>query len=297
MGNSYKYTVAGHTFCISLPNGFDPETFLAPYVPFTETGADALPVINLKVEIVETLRSVVTGQVKEVFNDEAPYFWLFEQDGKFLYGFSYTKKAPNCIVATSDDYSEAVVYVSEAYAQKLMEFALSNAIMLLYTFRTSGQDTLMVHASVIKYKGRGYMFLGKSGTGKSTHSSLWLKHIEGTELLNDDNPVVRVIDGQAYVYGSPWSGKTPCYKNDFVPLAGIVRLSQAPYNKITRLVPLLAYTAFMPSCSCMRWEPSATNALHKSVEKVISAVKCWHLECLPDEEAARVCCAAVEVKE
>ena len=297
MGNCYKYTVAGHTFCISLPEGFDSQTYLAPYAPFAEGDADVVPVINLRVEIVESLRDVAVGQVKEIFNDEAPYFWLFESEGKYSYGFSYTRKSPNCIVVVSDDYSDAVVYVSKANAEKLVEFALSNAMMLLYTFRTSGEDTLMVHASVIEYEGRGYMFLGKSGTGKSTHSGLWLKHIEGTVLLNDDNPVVRVIDGKVYVYGTPWSGKTPCYKKECMPLGGIVRLSQAPYNKISRLRPLMAYTAFMPSCSCMRWEPKATEALHKSVEKVIMGVGCWHLECLPDEEAARVCCSAVQVKD
>lgn len=295
MENSYKYTVAGHTFCISLPEGFEPEAYLGPYMPFAEEDMDAVPAINLKVKLVDSLRSVVTGEVKEIFNDEAPYFWLIEQDGKFLYGFSYTKNNPNCIVAASDDYSDAVVYVTEAYADKLVEFALSNAMMLLYTFRTSGQDTLMVHASVVMYKGQGYVFLGRSGTGKSTHSSLWLKHIDGTELLNDDNPVVRVIDGKVYVYGTPWSGKTPCYKNQCVPLGGIVRLSQAPYNRISRLRPLMAYTAFMPSCSCMRWEPKETEALHKSVEKVISTVRCWHLECLPDEDAALTCCEAVKI--
>lgn len=296
MRNCYKYTVAGHTFSISLPDGFDPQTYLSPYSPFAESDDSVAPIINLRVEIVESLREVAVGEVKEIFNDEAPYFWLFESEGKYTYGFSYTRKCPNCIVVASDDYSDAVVYVSKTYAERLVEFALSNAMMLLYTFRTSGEDTLMVHASVVKHEGHGYMFLGKSGTGKSTHSSLWLKHIAGTDLLNDDNPVVRVIDGKAYVFGTPWSGKTPCYKNESVPLGAIVRLSQAPYNKITQLNPLMAYTAFMPSCSCMRWEPSATTALHKSVEKVIMTVKCWHLECLPDEEAANVCRAAIEVK-
>ena len=149
--------------------------------------------------------------------------------------------------------------------------------------------TAAVHTSVIVCHDEAIMFLGESGTGKSTHTRLWRENIEGATLLNDDSPFVGIRDGRAVAYGSPWSGKTPCYKNECLPLGGIVRLSQAPYNKINRLMPLMAYTAFMPSCSCMRWEPSATDALHKSVEKVITAVRCWHLECLPDEEAARVC--------
>lgn len=294
MGNSYKYTVAGHTFCISLPEGFDSQTYLAPYLPFAEEDEQAVPIIRLRLEIVDSLREVAKGEVKDVFNEEPPYFWLFESEGKYSYGFSYSRNTPNCILLTSDDYSDAVVYVSGFRTEKTVGFAINNAMMLLYTFRTSSSDTLMVHASVIKYNGRGYVFLGKSGTGKSTHSGLWLRHIEGTELLNDDNPVIRVADGNVFVYGTPWSGKTACYKNECVQLGGIVRLSQAPYNKINRLAPLMAYTSFMPSCSCMRWDPRATDTLHKSVEKVISAIRCWHLECLPDEEAARICCAAVE---
>ena len=43
----------------------------------------------------------------------------------------------------------------------------------------------------------------------------------------------------------------------------------------------------------MRWDSGANDALHKSVEKVISTVRCWHLECLPDEDAARTCYNAV----
>ena len=299
MENSYKYSVAGHTFCISLPDGYSKEKYLSPYAPFEEKSVEMVPSVNLKVEVVDSLRGVISGTVKDIFNEEAPYFWLFEKDNmqspfekplaEYFYGFSYTKKHPDCILVASEDYSEAVVYVPKAYAERLVEFALSNAMMLLYTFSTSFSDTLMIHASVISYKGKGYVFLGKSGTGKSTHSSLWLKHIEGTELLNDDNPVIRIVDGEVIVYGSPWSGKTPCYKNLKMPLGGIVRLSQAPYNKIHRLAPLQSYAALMPSCSCMRWDPASTNALHKTVEKVISQVKCWHLECLPDEEAALVC--------
>ena len=137
------------------------------------------------------------------------------------------------------------------------------------------------------------MFLGRSGTGKSTHSSLWLKNIAGTWLLNDDNPVIRVVGEDVLVYGTPWSGKTPCYKNQSLPLDGVVRLSQAPHNDIKRLPMLQAYASLMPACSCMRWDRKSTDALHKTVEKVITKVGCWHLECLPDNDAAIVCSSAI----
>lgn len=292
MENSYKYTVAGHTFKVILPEGTAEEDHLKPYIPFRNDSAPD-PIFTLRVEYVESLKALDPGVPKECLNDEAPYFWIFDKDGKFNFAFSYSKSHPDCILKASDDFTESVVYVPSAYADRLTEFALSNAMMLLYTFCTSQFETLMVHASVIGHGGCGYMFLGRSGTGKSTHSRLWLEHIEDTELLNDDNPVIRLVDGEPLVFGTPWSGKTHCYKNVSVPLKAIVRLSQAPHNRITRNILLQAYASLMPACSCMRWDRTSTDALHKTVEKVISKVKCWHLECLPDGDAAKTCHDAV----
>ena len=294
MENSYKYLVAGHAFSVSLPDGFSKEEHLSPYEPFLCNDDSVAPLFNLSVEFVDDLHEVAPGQVKDVMNDEAPYFWLFEEaEAKYNFGFSYSKSRPDCILKPSENYTDNVVYLPRHNAERLMEFSLSNAMMLLYTFNTTPYETLMIHASVIAYKEGGYVFLGRSGTGKSTHSRLWLENIEGSWLLNDDNPIIRVIDGAVNIYGSPWSGKTPCYKNVVLPLKGVVRLSQAPYNKIEKLNPLRAYASLMPACSCMRWDRRSTDALHKTVESVITRVNGWHLECLPDADAAYTCNAAV----
>ena len=151
-----------------------------------------------------------------------------------------------------------------------------------------------LHSSAIVVDGIAYLFSATSGTGKSTHTNLWLKLFgDRAFILNDDKPALRLEDGVWYAYGTPWSGKTPCYKNEVVPLKAVVRLSQAPYNKIVRHSPLQAYASLMPSCSCMRWDRTSTSALHSTVEDVISKVRCWHLECLPDADAARICHEAV----
>lgn len=292
MENSYKFNVAGHIFKAVFPDGVAAEGYLQPYMPFICDDENDL-LFTLRVEYTDDLKALQPGDFKDCLNAEAPYFWMFDKEGRFNFAFSYSKTHPDCLVFPTEDYSSCVVYVPESRAERLTEFALSNAMMLMYTFRTSPHDTLMTHSSVIMHNGGGYMFLGRSGTGKSTHSRLWLNNIDDTVLLNDDNPVIRVVDGVPYVYGTPWSGKTPCYKNEMVPLKAVVRLSQAPYNKIVRHSPLQAYASLMPSCSCMRWDRASTSALHSTVEDVISKVKCWHLECLPDADAARVCHEAV----
>ena len=189
---------------------------------------------------------------------------------------------------TDSSYRKAVVMLEN---ERL--YGLNNALMVMYALATSCMQTALFHSSVIGYRGCGYMFLGKSGTGKSTHSSLWLKYIEGTELLNDDNPVVRFIDGKPWVFGSPWSGKTPCYRNVKAPVGAIVRLSQAPYNKIRRLRGIEAYAAVMPAISGMRWDKVQADGLHETENMLAGHARMYHLECLPDEAAARLCMETV----
>ena len=86
----------------------------------------------------------------------------------------------------------------------------------------------------------------RGNPGNCTHTRLWREHIPGAELLNDDSPIIRATDSEALVHGSPWSGKTPCYRNESCPIAAVVRLSQASHNRIRRLRPIesIGRTAF-----------------------------------------------------
>ncbi|MBQ9583653.1 MAG: hypothetical protein IJR25_04950 [Bacteroidales bacterium] len=173
-------------------------------------------------------------------------------------------------------------------------FALNNALMLMYAFSTANLGALQMHSSVILNDGRGYLFLGRSGTGKSTHSRLWLKHIPGSELLNDDNPILRLMpDGTARVSGSPWSGKTPCYKAMDAPVGAVVRLSQAPENRIARLSRLQAYASLMSSASAFRPFSNLADGWHRTLEGLAAVVDCYSLDCLPDEAAARLCYSTI----
>lgn len=192
----------------------------------------------------------------------------------------------SAVLISSQDYRQARVSLEE-YPQ----FGVNNALMVMYALATANKRTALFHSSVVSYQGKGYMFLGQSGTGKSTHSSLWLKYIGGTELVNDDNPVVRVLENnEVRVYGSPWSGKTPCYRNVNYPVGAIVKLSQAPHNEIQRLKGIKAYAAVVPSISGKRWDKELAEGLHETENLIAQYVRVWHLDCLPDEAAAQLCC-------
>ena len=205
-------------------------------------------------------------------------------DGRPVFQFIWAGETAGWLVC-EHDYSKATLTVTGKYRK----LALDNALMILFALATAGHGVALFHSATVTYDNKAYMFLGVSGTGKSTHSSLWLKYIHGTELLNDDNPVVRVDGDDVTVYGSPWSGKTPCYRNHSNPLGGIVLLSQAPYNKIQRLSPLMAYAALVPSISGKRWDKQVAEGLHETEDMMAGEVDVWHLECLPDADAAQLC--------
>lgn len=151
--------------------------------------------------------------------------------------------------------------------------------------------TLAIHSSCIVYQNKAVLFLGESGTGKSTHTRLWRENIPGAVLLNDDSPMVRVEEGKVWVYGSAWSGKTPCYKNERYELQGCVRLSQAPYNKIRKLTVLQAYGALHPSCAPeFAYDEYLYDKVSHIIGMILSGIPFYHLECLPDREAALLSC-------
>ena len=270
MKETRYYKVAGHRFCVTgEAEGF------ANYKPFLCEESETVFALSIgdgeAPEYVEEIRQEDEGQeiiCGKTAADEA----VFE--------FHWWNDTAGWLICSAD-YHEGRLITTGRH----VKMAIDNALMVLYALATADRQTALFHAAVVSYEGKGYMFLGPSGTGKSTHAGLWLRYIAGTALVNDDNPVVR--DG--VVYGSPWSGKTPCYRNVHYPLGGIVVLSQAPYNRIQRLSGLHAYAALVASISGKRWDARIADGLHQTENALASTVPVWHLECLPDEEAARVC--------
>lgn len=164
----------------------------------------------------------------------------------------------------------------------------------LFNIAALPHGAVAFHSSVIRYRGKGVLFLGESGTGKSTHTRLWREYIPGAELLNDDSPIIRATEREAIVFGSPWSGKTPCYRNESCPITAVVRLSQAPHNHIRRLRPIEAIGALLPSAPpAFARDERLSDDTCGLLSRLIAQVPVYHLECLPDAAAAQLSCDTV----
>ena len=165
--------------------------------------------------------------------------------------------------------------------------------MLAFAFAGCRKEALLIHASLVRKDGWGYPFIAQSGTGKSTHVGLWLKHIPECDMMNDDNPIVRIVDGKPYIYGGPWSGKTPCYRNVKAPLGAVTRIDRAPKNSIEKLSPVDAFISLLPACSSMKWDTEIYDNICSIVTRIVETTPIYTLHCLPDEEAARLSYATI----
>lgn len=286
-----SFEVAGHRFEVEFPAQELPDALLKAYGPFETAARGGEPLFRLRSR---TCADPCAGCGEPVrrFNAEAPYLWVCGGSG-LTFGFSVSGERPDFILRLSDDFREGCMDLPEHCPGGLLAFAVNNSSMFMYMLGSAGLDTLLIHASAVLHDGHAYAFTGRSGSGKSTHSRLWLQNVEGTELMNDDNPVVRVYGGQAVLYGSPWSGKTPCWKKVQAPLKAVVHIFQAPENRIERLSGIRAYASFITSCSNMRWNRKVADGINACVEKLLGVCGIYELYCLPDRDAALLCRSTV----
>ena len=143
----------------------------------------------------------------------------------------------------------------------------------------------MLHSSAIVYNGGGIAFCAKSGTGKSTHTQLWLKKFkDDCVILNDDKPVIKKENGGYFIYGTPWSGKTDLNLNLKAPLKAIVLLERGEVDQIeecdknTALKKILASTV----------QPKNVELLNLSlnlIEDIIEKVEIYSLKCTKNMSA------------
>ena len=281
---STRFKVAEHIFDVCsaqtdivkiLPN-------LEPFV--SSCDGEPLYTINIDNSINPSWRGSRIGY----FPCPSASFEVYRMDnGAYQILILQDEKIPCTFIESDCEYKQ--FSITTRGSESSVAFGLNNALMVIFTICTSKHKTLLMHSSVVENEGKGYLFLGASGRGKSTHSDLWVKHIPGSTLINDDNPVLRISeDGTPIVYGSPWSGKRPIYRNVHYPVGGFAAIEQAKENRIRKESIPSAFGIFLNSCSTLKFDRIIHMNICNTVSKVLECLPVHTLSCRPDKEAAEV---------
>lgn len=145
----------------------------------------------------------------------------------------------------------------------------------------------MLHSSAVMMDKKAYLFSADSGTGKSTHTELWLKVFgeERAKILNDDKPIIRIAKTGVFACGTPWSGKNDVSSSENVPLAGICFLERSEKNWIKRVQgkdvigKLMRQTILPPKAEEM-------NIVLSHIDKVLTEIPVYTMGCNMSTDAA-----------
>lgn len=325
---TYSYKVAGLTFMVVAPECYDMEGLLPSFAGFrgctgdsdSSTGSvtgddgstsETLFRFTLQAEAIEVPEEAKLAEVDD--NDMGHTRLSRSANGSYCLELWYdhpeerqnsgsesgNDALANCATANGGAVPRPGIFIANADFTNITAsvapdspdcgLVLTSMLRIAFAQAILRRDGISIHASTVIADGRAWIFLGKSGTGKSTHARMWLRNIPGARLLNDDNPAVRLVDGKAVAFGTPWSGKTPCYRNESAPIGGIVRLVQGDADIFTKKDEVAALVALLPSCSVVHSDAALQSRLCDTLARLIELVPVGELKCLPDNESAIIC--------
>ncbi len=152
---------------------------------------------------------------------------------------------------------------------------------------------MMLHSSCVEKDGFAYLFSARSGTGKSTHTHLWLKNLEGTRIINDDKPALVYDNGKWYACGTPFSGKTDENIDVKIPVRAITFLHRSETNTVKRIPPFQAVSLLLEQTIKPADRSLAENMLELA-DLLLREVPVFSLGCNPQDDAAVVAYNEIE---
>ncbi len=288
----YYYKVAEFVFRVMVPENWKMERLLPSFQSFVWNSSDTDDILFTLYANTKPLPEWPQKEENLGNSDnDLGHLELAKSDVGYKVTLSYNEMNKHILICDAGfQQNIAEINTKDEHGNMI----LNSMLRIVFAQAVLAHKAISLHASCVWKDHQAYLFMGKSGTGKSTHSQLWINHLDNVELLNDDNPCVRLKEGQVTVYGTPWSGKTPCYKNLQFPVAAMVRLSQAPHNRFVHVRETEAFMALLPSCSVVQGDARLQGYLYDTLIEIVGLVKVGWLECLPDAEAAQMCYAQTQ---
>ena len=161
------------------------------------------------------------------------------------------------------------------------------ALLRLIANRIPQYNAILFHGSVLAVDGKAYLFTARSGTGKTTHTRLWLQQLPQAYVLNGDKPFLKVdCGGQILACGTPWRGKEKLGCNEMLPLEAICLLERAKENRICSISVEEASQALLHQVHFPEG-PDMIRAI-EILNQISRKVPLFRLGCNMEPEAAQV---------
>ncbi|MFA6956958.1 MAG: hypothetical protein WC538_13910 [Thermoanaerobaculia bacterium] len=167
-------------------------------------------------------------------------------------------------VWTSEDREEYVIGVVENFFRPLL------------AYRVAERGALVLHSSAVVLDGGAYVFVGRSGAGKSTVARLALER--GHAILSDDLNVLSPAGSGWNVARLPFAGEYPDHgRGETVPVAAIYELEKGATHALSPTTPAASFAALLRCAPYVNGDPYRVSRLEESISAVVRDVPCSRL--------------------
>jgi hypothetical protein len=270
--------VAEIVFGIDIEGARDLAPISEAYRPFlTSDEPDLLITVSSQV-----MPPVFPLESQRVF-DAWDKWSLYRIDDQFLLVQRHTVSSaiPDRVLIIDSKFTQGELFLRSSgsvFPPNPLEYPLGQVLMVWLL----GQDRgLMIHACGVNDGGRGYLFVGNSGDGKSTLAKIWEKE---ADVLNDDRIVVRKRNGQFWMHATPWSGSYKSVSPQSVPLERVFFLKQGTGNRIEHVAGARAATMLLTRCFPPVWDAQGIAFTLDFLSDLTSQVPCSELTFIADDK-------------
>jgi len=258
----------------------------APTQRFLVKKAEPHVTIDVRLDDLSELKT----RGKPIF-DSNGVWKLYDEDDSFLFHLRSKAigPAPYKISRVKKDFSSGEVVFHSPYLDSSkplypLEYPLDE--LLFINFLSLGRGVEVHALGLVDSKGTGHLFLGQSTAGKTTMARLW-EDDPGVTILSDDRIILRKMDNQIWMYGTPWHGEAGFAAPTRAPLNKVYFLRKGAENQIFPLKEAESITRFFSCCFPLFYNRDAVDFTLRFFDEVAKSVPCYELGFLPDKTTVR----------
>lgn len=156
---------------------------------------------------------------------------------------------------------------------------LNSFLRFVYSLILLKEPGFLVHASNLIRNGKGYIFPGKSGAGKTTLTQL----SPDVTLLTDDISLIKIVNGAPVAFGTPFWGELAVGgENVSTPITGIYFPVKDKENYVQKLSPRQALERLLPNVVFFARDSEFSKQLFNLCYDLVSKVPAYELHFLPE---------------